>query len=172
MTWLAIVTNRWIQLATGIFAAYAVGFGMGHHQKTLEDAAAALRGATRAVQAAAATSVIDQHTASQTAKTQDNTHAILQRVPIFISRKADDQCIVGRGAVQLLDLAAANAVPGAAVSLPATDPGLADADADSGVTLSAIISANTVNAGNYAVLAERLKSWDDWFDAQAKIAAH
>jgi hypothetical protein len=118
----------------------------------------------------AATSVIDQHTATATAKIQDTTNALVQRIPIYVTKRVDDQCIVGAGARRLLDLAAANAVPGSAVSLPDADPALADPAADSRVKLSGIVAANTVNAGNYAELAARLKAWNDWYDAQAKLA--
>ena len=164
MTWLALLTNRWLQLAAGTALALVLGFGLGHHQRTLEDASAALSETKRAVQTvakqSAVTASVDQHTIQATAKTQATTNANLQKIPIYVTRASDDQCIIGRGAVSLLD-ASASGVPAPAVSLP---------DADSGVHLAELVSDAVVNAGNYHQLAERLKAWDAWYDAQAKIA--
>lgn len=159
-----ILLNRWVQLATGTALALVLGLGLGHHQKTLEDAQAALSGAKRAVVVvkaqSAATSTVDRHTIQATAQTQATTNANLQRIPIYITRTADEQCIVSRGAVSVLD-ASAHDVPAPAISLP---------DADSGVRLSELVADDAINAGNYHQLSERLKAWDDWYDAQSAIA--
>lgn len=173
---LPLLLNRWVQLAAGTALGLVIGFGMGHHQKTLEDASAALAGAKLAVQTAgkqsAVNSTVDQHTSAAVGAIQTRTITLVQKVPYYVGRKADDQCIVSNGAVRLLDTAGSGPVPAAPGSVPPADPGLANPDADSGVKLSAIVSADIVNAGNYQTLAERLKAWDDWYTAQAALAAH
>lgn len=174
MTWLAILTNRWAQLAAGAALALVLGFGLGHHQKTLEDASKALKSAKATIQAvkaqSAAISVIDQHTTQAVTAIQQHTITLIQKVPIYVTRKADDQCIVSAGAVRLLDAAGGSSVPSAPSGISSADPGLADPDADSGVKLSAVVQADVVNAGNYRQLSEWLKEWNDWYDAQKKIA--
>lgn len=154
----------WLAGVCGAALLWLTGFGMGHHQKTLEDRSAALGAAQKAVQTgarqSAATSTVDQHTATATAAIEVRTQTLIQKVPIYVTRKADDQCIVSAGAVSLLDAAASGSIPVPAIGVP---------DADSGVALSSVVSDTIVNAGNYRQLAERLKAWDDWYDAQAKI---
>jgi hypothetical protein len=167
MTWLALAMNRWVQLAAGTALALVLGFGLGHHQKTLEDASAALSGAKRAVQTvgkqAAVNSTVDQHTTAAMGAIQARTVTLIQKVPLYVTRKADDQCIVSAGAVRLLDAAAGDTVPAAPIGLQ---------DADSGVALSSLVSDAIVNAGNYKDLAERLKAWDDWYDGQSGLTKH
>jgi hypothetical protein len=174
MTWLALATNRWVQLAAGTALALVFGFGLGHHQKTLEDASAALSGAKRAVQTvgkqAAVNSTVDQRSSAAMGAIQTRTVTLVQKVPLYVTRKADDQCIVSAGAVRLLDAAGSSTVPAAPSGLSPADPSLANPDADSGVKLSAIVSADIVNAGNYQTLAERLRAWEAWYDGQAALA--
>lgn len=156
-----IFLNRWAQLAAGTALALVLGYGLGHHQKTLEDASAALAGAKRAVVAVAAqgaaNSTVDQKAVATLAKTQANTVTLIQKVPVYVTRKADAQCIVSAGAVQLLDAAAHDAVPAAPVSVP---------DGDSGVALSSIVSDDIANAGSYRQAVTKGSAWDDWYDAQ------
>jgi hypothetical protein len=148
----------------GVALLCAASFGLGHHQKTLEDASAALAGARKAVVAVqaqgAVTSTVDQHVIQATAQTQATTNANLQKLPIYITRAADERCIISRGAIGVLD-ASAHDVPVPAISLP---------DADSGVQISELVADETINAGNYRQLAERLRAWDEWFDGQKALA--
>jgi hypothetical protein len=171
-----LLLNRWVQLLAGTALACVLGFGLGHHQKTLEDASAALRSARATVVAVkaqgAVNSTVDQHTSAAVSAIQTRTVTLIQKVPQYVTRKADDQCVVSAGAQRLLDSAGSGPVPVAPGSLSPADPGLANPDADSGVKLSSIVQADLVNAGNYQILAERLRAWDAWFDAQAALAAH
>lgn len=164
MTWLATLMNRWVQLAAGTALGVVFGFALGHHQKTLEDASAALRGAEKTIVVVKAqgsvNSTVDQHTIQATAQTQANTNANLQRIPLYITRKADDQCVVARSVVSLLNANALD-IPAPAVSLP---------DANSGVAITEIVADDTINSGSYHSLAERLKAWDEWYDGQSKVA--
>jgi hypothetical protein len=173
MTWLALLANRWVQLAAGTALALVLGFGLGHHQKTLEDASAALSGAKKAVQTvkaqAAVNSSVDQHTTAALNQIQAHTTTLVQRIPLYVTRKADDQCIVSAGAISLLDAAALDTVPAAPSGVQGPDPSLGSPDADSGVKLSDLVSTDIVNAGNYHQLAERLKAWDAWYDAQKAL---
>lgn len=157
------ITNPYVMLGGVCGAALlcAVSFGLGHHQKTLEDASAALAGAKKAVVAVAAqgaaNSTVDQKAVGAISKTHTDTAALLQKVQTYVPRKADDQCIIGAGAVQLLDAAGSNTVPAAPSGLP---------DADSGVALSSLVSDTVVNAGSYHLAVTKGSSWDDWYDAQ------
>ena len=147
-------------------ALLALGFGLGHHQKTLEDARAQTAQLTRAVsqaqRAGAATASGDQKSAAAQAATSATTAANLQNVPIYVTHQADAQCVIGVGAVRLLDAAARDTIPAPAIGLQT---------ADSGVALSDLVGDDIANAGAFHTLAERLKAWDDWYDAQAAIAA-
>lgn len=157
------ITNPYVLLGgvCGGALLLAAGFGLGHHQKTLEDASAALAGAKKAVVTVqaqgAANSTVDQKAVAALAKTQSNTASLVQKVPLYVTRKADDQCIIGVGAVQLLDAAAGGSVPHTPSGLP---------DADSGVALSSLVSDTVVNAGSYRQAVTKGSTWDDWYDAQ------
>lgn len=146
---------------SGLALACALSFAAGHHQKTLEDASVALKGALKTVQVvqhqSAVNSTVDQHAVASLAKVQTDTASLVQKVPIYVTRKSDDQCIIGVGARSLLDAAATGAVPAAPSGLP---------DADSGLALSSVISDNLVNAGSYREAVTKGSTWDDWYDAQ------
>ena len=166
----ALLLNRWVQLAAGTALALVFGFGLGHHQKTLEDASGALKSAKATVVAVKtqgdANSTVDQHASQANAASQQQTITLIRKVPVYVSRKADDQCVVSRGAVSLLDAAASDTVPAAPDGLPASDPPVGSADGDSGVKLSAIVQADIVNAGSYRLAVIKGSTWDDWYDAQ------
>lgn len=75
---------------------------------------------------------------------------IIERVPVYVSEKADRACVVPAGFVRLHDAAAH--------ALPAPEPAGAADEAPTGVGLSAVASTT---AGNYAKCnanAEQLKS--------------
>ena len=164
----ALLLDRWVQLAAGMAMALALGFGLGHRQKTLEDAAAALKQARAAPQAVARQEVATSRVgltaakAQQAARTTANVN--LQRVPIYVTRQADDQCVIGVGAVRLLDASARN--------VPAVPLGPGEsADAPSAVALSDVVAADLVNAGEYHQLAEQVNGWIAWYDEQRALAA-
>nr|WP_208600986.1 MULTISPECIES: hypothetical protein [Pseudomonas] len=79
---------------------------------------------------------------------------IIERVPVYVSEKADRACVVPAGFVRLHDAAAH--------ALPAPEPAGAADEAPSGVGLSAVA---VTTAGNYAKCeanAEQLKSLLDY----------
>lgn len=162
----ALLLNRWAQLAAAIALSLMLGFGLGHHQKTLEDAASNLKAAQKAVQtvsaSSAATAKASQQTAVQQARTADVTLSNLQKVKAYVPPAADSQCIVGVGAVRLLNAAAQDQ--------PVPEPAIGVQDANSGVALSELVQDDVINAGTYHDLSERLRAWDDWYDAQKAIA--
>lgn len=162
--------GRWLAGLGALLAVFLVlWLYVGHlkHEATVANALAAsqaleIEGLRAQAKQAAATTKIDTATAKAEAKTAATTSTNLERVKLYVPPAADSRCIVGSNAVRLLNLAALDQT----VPIPAS--GLQDAD--SSVPLSELVADGVANAGTYHTLAERLKAWDDWYDAQAAIA--
>lgn len=156
----AVVTNRWAQLVLGVAAAYVIGQHNGYHRHQVEDDAKALAATAQALHQvgvrAQAIHKTDAQTATEMAATGNNTVHNLQKVPTYVTRKADDKCIVSAGAVRLLDYAGRDT--------PAPAPSFVP-DAPSDVALSDIVSADIENAGSFNQLVERVKGWESWYAA-------
>ena len=85
---------------------------------------------------------------------------IIKQVPVYITEKADSNCIITDGFVRLHNSAAKNEVPDTTTGI--------DGSA-SGVNLSAVGETVTINYNNYHQLSERLKALQDWVSSQEKI---
>lgn len=125
-------------------------------------ALAALEAAQKASAAkdrqASASASVDQHSQAEINQIHQTTTDNLKTVKAYVSPVADSKCIIGVGAVQLLDATARG------VTLPAAPSGLPDAD--SGVGLSDILQADITNAGSYRQAVAKGDAWDEWYDAQ------
>jgi hypothetical protein len=92
---------------------------------------------------------------------QGATQTIIQKVPVYVTAKADAACPIPAGFVRVLDSAARGS------ALPAT-PSVAD-DAPSGVALSTVAASVADNYGNVCrANAEQLSALQDWVTEQAK----
>lgn len=93
----------------------------------------------------------------------DKAATITKEVPVYVSAKANAQCVVPVGFVRVHN-AAANQVPLSGA------PSAAD-DRPSGVALSAVASTISVNYGQYAAVVEQLKALQEWVREQQAAAA-
>jgi hypothetical protein len=160
---LALLLNRWVQFAAGSAVALVLGFGLGHHQKTLEDASAALRGAKATVvqigkQEGVSTKVGTSVAASQ-AHTQTVTQTLIQRVPYAVPKAT--ACPVSVAALSVLNDAASNTV---------SDSAAQSADAASGVDTADLAANYVLNSGQYHQIESQLNGWIDWYEAQKALA--
>lgn len=100
--------------------------------------------------------------AAAQARVRTFTRTIIEKVPVYVSRKADSRCVVPNGFVRMLDAAASGSDP---ASLPGTS-GESD-DAPSGIGLSQIATLSAENDGRYRAVAEELKALQAWVRAEA-----
>ena len=84
---------------------------------------------------------------------------LIQKVPVYVSSKADAQCVVPRGFVRVHDAAARQ--------MPLPDPAAGTDDAPSGVALSAVAGTVVLNYSTYYEQAEKLKALQEWARQQA-----
>lgn len=115
------------------------------------EAALALQKAQDAVTLAAALKE-----ASAQARVRLVTHTIIEKVPLYVTSKADAACIVPDGFVRLFDAAASGAVPG---------PARESDDAASGVALSRVAELSVEHDGQYHAVAEQLTALQNWVRA-------
>lgn len=88
------------------------------------------------------------------------TQTLIKEVPIYVSAKADAECIVPAGFVRLHDQAAAG--PEASLPSPAGGP----LDAPSGVPLSAVAETVVANYGAAHDWRAEAMTWRAWYAAQ------
>lgn len=143
-----------------------VGYASGVRSERAKDVAAQaqaakLVAAQAAAQAATANALRAQLAAAQ-ADNATRTQTLIQKVPYYVTRKADAACIVNRGFVQLWNHGAGG--PGAAADTPG-----GPVEAPSGIALSDIARADAANYGvAYDWRAEAL-TWRAW---GADLIAH
>lgn len=140
----------------------------GHLTRTIEDLHEQVTEANnRATQAAnvAASAVSSQvvvtKTVEKVVEVKVKGDTIIQKVPVYVTQKADSQCTVTNGAVSVLNAAAAN------VLLPG-NPGTVQ-DGPSGVALSTVTGTAAEWASLYWQLVERYKGFREWTEAQGAI---
>jgi hypothetical protein len=86
---------------------------------------------------------------------------IIQKVPVYVTTKADNKCTVTNGAVSVLNAAASN------VLLPGNPSGIQDGA--SGVAFSTVVSTASQWASLYWQLATRYEGLLAWTEAQGAI---
>lgn len=160
-----MLPNPYILLAAvvGAMALAAVSFGLGHHYAKLQEAEAIAKAEAAAI---ARTQVADQIThdadvaaAQAQQKIVHDTQTIIQKVPVYVTKKADAACDLTRGTVRLLNASAANVQPVPAVA------GQSD-DASAGVALDTAVAVIVQNYGTYAEVVARLEALQNWVRAQ------
>ena len=85
---------------------------------------------------------------------------IIKKVPEYITKESDAQCVIPNSFVLLHDSAAKNEVPDASRGVDETA---------SGAKLSDVARTVTINYNNYHQLSEQLKALQDWVKQQEKI---
>jgi hypothetical protein len=110
--------------------------------------------------AQATTRVVTQ-TVEKVVEVKVKGDTIIQKVPVYVTEKADTGCTVTNGAVSVLNSAAAN------VLLPGNPGGVQDGP--SGVALSTVTRTAAEWASLYWQLAERYKGLREWAETQGAI---
>lgn len=110
---------------------------------------------------ATASQVVVTQTVEKVVEVKVKGDTIIQKVPVYVTQKADSQCIVTNGAVSVLNAAAAN------VLLPGSPSAVQDGP--SGVTLSTVTGTAAEWASLYWQLVERYKGFREWTEAQGAI---
>lgn len=153
----------WLRGAIALVAA-GLMFSAGWSVHSWKVGAAETKTVIRYVRVAAAQGAVNTQVAATTAAATERVvwriRTIRERIPVYVTVQADARCIVPRGFVRLHDLAAQGLDPG----LPGGPA--ADADADSGLALSAVADTVAGNYGTAHLLEERVKAWEAWYDGQ------
>jgi hypothetical protein len=177
------VVNRFPKSETPMFSflfkfvmlpliAFGGGLWVAHHwdegaiaNLKLADANAALHAAQTAManqkkqDATALTIALRNATAQEQIRVV--TRTLIEKVPTYVSRKADLACVVPFGFVRVFDAAASGVDPAA---LPGT-AGEPD-DAPSGVALSRIAALSAEHDGQYRAVTEQLIELQNWVRAE------
>jgi hypothetical protein len=93
------------------------------------------------------------------AQSQTKTIIRIKEVPVHVTEKADAACVVGLGFVRVWNDAAHGSVPPASAG---TD------DTASGVALSEVAETAVQNSGDYDLLANQMRSLQEWVIEQHK----
>ena len=91
---------------------------------------------------------------------KEKGNVIIQKVPEYITKESDANCVVPKSFVVLHDSAAKNEVPNTSAGV---DEGA------SAIKLSDIGRTVTINYNNYHQLTEQLKALQDWVKQQEKV---
>lgn len=118
--------------------------------------------ATKVAASSTATTQIVTKTVDRVVEVKVKGDTIVQKVPVYVTQKADAACVVPLGAVSVLNAAAAN------VLLPGS-PG-AIQETPSGVALSTVTGTAAEWAGRYWQLAAEYDGFMEWVEAQGTIA--
>lgn len=117
--------------------------------------------AAKVAASAVSSQVIVTQTVEKIVEVKVKGDTIIQKVPVYVSQKADSGCVVTNGAVSVLNGAARG------VLLPANPDGVHDAP--SGVALSTVVGTAAEWASRYHQLGERYKGLLAWTEAQGAI---
>lgn len=117
--------------------------------------------AKREAKAQAITDTAKTQITAERVRIQTVTKTLIEKVPYYVTAKADADCTVPLGFVRLHDAAASGSA-----GLPSSSGG--PLDAPSGVPLSAVASTVTANYGTALDWRAEALGWRDWYLAQAK----
>lgn len=162
--------GKWLMVALAVFllllGVNRAGYVSGVRSERAKDAAAQAKADAQVARLAAAqAATADALRLKLNAALADNsarTQTLIQKVPYYVTRKADAACTINRGFVQLWNGGAGG--PGAAAQAPG-----GPVEAPSGVALSDLARADAANYGvAYDWRAEAL-TWRAW---GADLIAH
>lgn len=110
-----------------------------------------------------ATTKIVTQTVERVVEVKVKGDTIVQKVPVYVTAKADSQCVVTNGTVSVFNAAASNMLlPGAASGVQ---------DGPSGVALSTLTGTAAQWASLYYQLDERYKGLREWAQTQGAICS-
>lgn len=110
-----------------------------------------------------ATTKIVTRTIEKVVEVKVKGDTIVQKVPVYVTAKADSQCVVTNGTVSVFNAAASN------VLLPGTASGVQDGP--SGVALSTLTGTAAQWASLYHQLAKRYEGLREWTETQGAICS-
>jgi hypothetical protein len=109
-----------------------------------------------------ATTQIVTKTVEKVVEVKVKGDTIVQKVPVYVTQKADANCVVPLGAVSVLNAAARNVLlPGSAGAIQ---------EAPSGVALSTVTGTAAEWAGRYWQLAAEYDGFLEWVETQGALA--
>lgn len=112
------------------------------------------------------TSAVETKAAEAQVQIRTVTQTIIKEVPVYVPAEADAACVVPRGAVVLLNAAAA----GEPLPESAGEPDAAAANAaPSGIALSRLVGVTAENYGSYQSVARQLVDLQDWIRQQQAV---
>lgn len=162
----------WVYLAIGA-ALFGTGFVSSWHIRTVMARADLVEQATATIaqdnKASTITEQVGEAAAKKEIEIRTITKTIVQKVPIYVTKKSDAQCVVPRGFVWLHDAAAANLprLPGAPGKPYGAAAGVDDPTA---VALSDIAATVAGNYGTYAEVVTRYVALQDWVRQQRTLS--
>ena len=92
---------------------------------------------------------------------EGKTHEIIKKVPVYITKKSDDNCTINNGFVSLHNSSASQ------TKIPDTTRDVNETASD--VKLSTVATTITENYGTYYQVAEQLKSLQEWIQKQKDL---
>lgn len=92
------------------------------------------------------------------------------KVTIYVPKDTDDNCVVNNGFVMLHDESAETGVSNTTGIINETSGEIAFIKADSGIKLSQVAKTVNDNYTQYHLLAEQLKSLQEWINKQHKLS--
>jgi len=147
--------------------AGVLGFGAGWRVHDWRDASAALSQAKMALRVVERASTVSQTAAVKDQVAQDRirtvTKTLIEKVPVYVSNRADALCSVPTGFVRLHDAAAR----GDDLSAASESPGQSDG-APSGVALSTVANTVVANYGGCRADEQRLADLQSWLKAEGQ----
>lgn len=159
--------NPYVLLGTlvGVLLLCAVSFYEGHHYAELQNAKAVADAVTDAVKRTQAQDQVthdaDVAAAAAQVKIQTVIQTQIQKVPVYVTKKANAACVLPRGFVQLHD--------DSARGVQSVPPAAGSVDAPSTVQLTDLGSAIAANYGQYQVIAQQLRDLQGWIKAQEAL---
>jgi len=151
----------------GSYTGYRLEYGALEAQK-LADANSLILAQKLASDRQKASDAITMDSAVKSAQAHErivtNTQTIVEKVPVYVTKKQDAACILPNSVIRLLDAA------GSQTSLD-TLPGSSSEpnDAPSGISLSKATSLLANNLGRCAGNSQQLKSLEDWIEKQEAL---
>lgn len=157
---------RWLALPIMLLA---VGFFGGWRVDEWRRGAAETKAVERVVRVVQTQGAVNETVATKQQAEQDRvvyvTRTLTKEIPIYVPAEADHHCVINNGFRVLHDAAAADVL---AIPLGSDEP----ADANSGISLSAV--ADTV-VNNYSIANQcrtQVENWIDWYNAQKAAFNH
>ncbi len=173
---MSILSKAWPYIAAAaivvalLWGAYHKGYQAAHDADLAASQAAILAAVAKAQAQQAAADAITQDVAVKAAEAQVKivtvTQNLIEKVPVYVTKKSDDRCTIPRGFVRMHD-AAASGIDLSGISLAA---GESDDD-PSGTALSAVAATVASNYGLALGTRQQLIDLQGWVRSQQALAA-